>query len=259
MTSTSITHNPDVIGILPAAGIGRRMQTALPKQYFIIDNKTLVEHAIDSLLYHPSIREVVVVISVSDRWFHKLPVACNSRVSIVTGGSIRAESVMAALNYVKNSSVSWVLIHDAVRPCLHQDDLCRLLSITAYTEIGGLLAIPVRDTMKRSHPGSKIISNTVKREDLWHALTPQIFMRDLLINCLKRGLLERAYLTDEASALEYCGYSPLLIPGRSDNIKVTYPEDLALARFFFNQLIRSRFTCVSDTVLMYINSVETIH
>lgn len=225
---------PDVIAILPAAGIGSRMQTALPKQYLTIGDKTLLEHAIDALLRQPCIREAIVAISPADRWYHQLPVAADPRVRVVTGGEARADSVMAALRRVRTAS--WVLVHDAARPCLHQDDLRRLLAITAHTEEGGLLASPVRDTMKRARAGTDIIASTVEREDLWHALTPQLFACDLLKNCLERALAEGATVTDEASALEYCGYAPLLVPGRADNIKVTRPEDLALARFFFSQL-----------------------
>lgn len=232
---TSIAgHSPDVIAILPAAGIGSRMHTALPKQYLTIGDKTLLEHAIDALLRHPCVREAVVAISPDDRWYHQLPVAADPRVRVVTGGAARADSVMAALR--RTRAASWVLVHDAARPCLHQDDLCRLLAITAHTEVGGLLATPVRDTMKRAHAGADIVATTVEREGLWHALTPQLFARELLITCLERALAEGATVTDEASALEYCGYAPLLVPARADNIKVTRPEDLALARFFFSQL-----------------------
>lgn len=230
----SVGPVPDVIAILPAAGIGSRMQTALPKQYLTIGDKTLLEHAIDALLRQPCIREAIVAISPADRWYHQLPVAADPRVRVVTGGEARADSVMAALRRV--CTASWVLVHDVARPCLHQDDLRRLLAITAHTEVGGLLASPVRDTMKRACAGTDIIASTVEREDLWHALTPQLFARDLLKNCLERALAEGATVTDEASALEYCGYAPLLVPGRADNIKVTRPEDLVLARFFFSQL-----------------------
>ncbi|MGL9769178.1 MAG: 2-C-methyl-D-erythritol 4-phosphate cytidylyltransferase [Sodalis sp. (in: enterobacteria)] len=229
-----IRQPPEIIAVLPAAGIGRRMQAALPKQYLTIGNKTLLEHAIGTLLHHPDVHKAIVAISAEDRYFHQLSIATDPRVRFITGGAVRADSVMAALRCT--STASWVLVHDAVRPCLHQDDLRRLLAITTHTEVGGLLATPVRDTIKRAHTGSDIIATTVKRQDLWHALTPQLFSRVLLITCLERALAEGAIITDEASALEYCGYTPLLVPGRADNIKVTRPEDLSLARFFFSQL-----------------------
>ncbi|MNH31742.1 2-C-methyl-D-erythritol 4-phosphate cytidylyltransferase [compost metagenome] len=130
----------------------------------------------------------------------------------------------------------WVLVHDAARPCLHAEDLDRLLAITEHSKVGGILAAPVRDTMKRGEPGQETISHTVERQDLWHALTPQLFPLQLLKLCLQRALDEGAAVTDEASALEHCGYHPQLIAGRSDNIKVTRPEDLALAAFYLTQL-----------------------
>lgn len=233
-------HVSDITAILPAAGIGRRMEISLPKQYLTIGDKTLLEHVIEMLLRQPCICEAIVAISPGDRWYHQLPVAANPRVRVVTGGEARANSVMAALH--RTRAASWVLVHDAVRPCLHQDDLRRLLAITAQTDVGGVLAFPVRNTIKRACAGTDIIASTVERDNLWHALTPQLFARDLLKNCLERALAEGAPITDDASALEYCGYAPLLVLGRADNIKVTSPEDLALARFFFSQLANTEST-----------------
>ncbi|PLK58904.1 2-C-methyl-D-erythritol 4-phosphate cytidylyltransferase [Candidatus Palibaumannia cicadellinicola] len=225
---------PNVVAILPAAGIGRRMQNPLPKQYLTIGENTLLELAIYALLRQPCIRQVIVAISPDDRWFYQLPVAYEQRVRAVTGGSERSHSVMVALHHVKRAS--WVLVHDAVRPCLHQDDLLCLLTVTARSTVGGILATPVRDTMKRACNGTETIAHTVERTDLWHALTPQLFMLELLKSCLNRALKEGVTLTDESSALEYCGYQPLLVPGRADNIKVTWPEDLLLASFYLSQL-----------------------
>ncbi len=225
---------PDVIAILPAAGIGSRMQNDCPKQYLTIGDKTLLEHAVEALLRQPCIRQVIVAVSAEDRQFARLSLTDNPRVSRVTGGKERADSVMAGLRQAQGAD--WVLVHDAARPCLHQDDLARLLAITAYSAVGGILATPVRDTMKRAGPGNSAIDHTVERQDLWHALTPQLFPLPLLKTCLSRALNDGAMITDEASALEYCGYQPLLVPGRSDNIKITRPEDLALAAFYFSQL-----------------------
>ncbi|MDN6229199.1 MAG: 2-C-methyl-D-erythritol 4-phosphate cytidylyltransferase, partial [Enterobacterales bacterium] len=124
----------------------------------------------------------------------------------------------------------------AARPCLHQEDLSQLLALRHTSKVGGILAAPVRDTMKRAEAGGGCaIAHTVDREALWHALTPQFFPRELLMMCLERALNEGANVTDEASALEYCGYHPLLVSGRSDNIKVTRPEDFALAEFYLSQ------------------------
>jgi 2-C-methyl-D-erythritol 4-phosphate cytidylyltransferase len=175
-----------------------------------------------------------VPVSNDDGWFDSLPLAQDSRILRVTGGDTRAESVLAGLNAIQHSE--WVLVHDAARPCLHPDDLARLLAVREYSKVGGILAAPVRDTMKRAEPGKTAIAHTVEREDLWHALTPQFFPHQLLTACLTRALHEGATITDEASALEYCGYHPALVSGRSDNIKVTRPEDLALAAFYLTQI-----------------------
>lgn len=225
---------PSVIAVLPAAGIGSRMQADCPKQYLTIGQQTILEHAIHALLRHPRISQVIVAIGPDDRQFHRLPIAQDPRVRVTLGGQQRADSVMAGLQLAGDAE--WVLVHDAARPCLHADDLERLLAITAHSMVGGILAAPVRDTMKRAEVGQNAISHTVERQDLWHALTPQLFPLTLLKFCLQRALDEGATVTDEASALEHCGYHPLLIAGRSDNIKVTRPEDLALAAFYLTQL-----------------------
>ncbi|MFK3697102.1 2-C-methyl-D-erythritol 4-phosphate cytidylyltransferase [Serratia bockelmannii] len=225
---------PSVIAVLPAAGIGSRMQAECPKQYLTIGQHSIVEHAIHALLRHPRIERVIVAISPEDRQFERLPIAQDPRVTVTQGGKQRADSVMAGLKLAGDAD--WVLVHDAARPCLHADDLERLLAITTHSKIGGILAAPVRDTMKRAEPGRDTIAHTVERQDLWHALTPQLFPLPLLKQCLQRALDEGANVTDEASALEYCGYHPQLIAGRADNIKVTRPEDLALAAFYLTQL-----------------------
>ncbi|PVZ85680.1 2-C-methyl-D-erythritol 4-phosphate cytidylyltransferase [Serratia sp. S1B] len=223
-----------VIAILPAAGIGSRMQADCPKQYLTIGHQTILEHAIQALLRHRRISQVIVVISPEDHQFQTLPIAQDPRVRVTLGGRLRADSVMAGLQLAGNAQ--WVLVHDAARPCLHADDLERLLAITEYSPVGGILATPVRDTMKRAVVGQPAIAHTVERQDLWHALTPQLFPLELLKLCLQRALDEGVAVTDEASAMEHSGYHPLLVEGRSDNIKVTRPEDLALAAFYLTQL-----------------------
>ncbi|MEG3135173.1 2-C-methyl-D-erythritol 4-phosphate cytidylyltransferase [Rouxiella sp. T17] len=224
----------DIVAVLPAAGIGSRMQSEIPKQYLTIEGKTLLEYAIGALLRSPRVRQVIVAIGPHDRFFAQLALANDPRVNVVIGGAQRADSVLAGLKQA--GEADWVLVHDAARPCLHLDDLNRLLAISETSKVGGILAAPVRDTMKRGEPGIEKIAHTVDRQDLWHALTPQFFPLDLLKSCLIRALDEGATVTDEASALEHCGYHPQLVAGRSDNIKVTRPEDLALAAFFLTQL-----------------------
>jgi len=233
-----MNHFSEVIAVLPAAGIGSRMQTTCPKQYIILRDKTILEHAIEVLLYHPIVKHIIVVLNQQDKQFYSLPIAYNTKISVVYGGDKRADSVMAGLRHIeKNTNKSiWVLIHDAVRPCLRSSDLDLLLNIIGHSKIGGILATPVRDTIKRVIMpiimGKVIIAHTVDRQQLWHALTPQFFPFELLKTCLSYVIDKKVEITDEAAALEYCGYYPQLINGRSDNIKVTYPEDLALAEFY---------------------------
>ncbi|NIG62986.1 MAG: 2-C-methyl-D-erythritol 4-phosphate cytidylyltransferase [Serratia symbiotica] len=226
------TTSPSVTAVLPAAGIGRRMQADCPKQYLTIGHRSILEYAIDALLRHPRIQRVIVAISLEDQQFEQLTIAADPRVSFTIGGRQRAYSVLAGLQLAGDAQ--WVLVHDAARPCLHADDLARLLAITEHSKVGGILAAPVRDTMKRAERLGTI-SHTIERQDLWHALTPQLFPLALLKNCLQRALDDGVTITDEASALEYCGYHPLLVSGRLDNIKVTRPEDLTLATFYLTQ------------------------
>ncbi|GAA0481864.1 MULTISPECIES: 2-C-methyl-D-erythritol 4-phosphate cytidylyltransferase [Tatumella] len=225
---------PDVIAVVPAAGIGSRMQSDRPKQYLTIGQHTLLEYSIASLLKHPAVRQVIVALHPDDQQFSQLPLASDPRITAVTGGDSRADSVFAGLQAITGSG--WVLVHDAARPCLHPDDLQRLLQLTLTSQQGGILASPVRDTMKRAGPRQSLIAHTVDREGLWHALTPQLFPVPLLRECLPRAMAEGAVITDEASAVEHCGYHPQLVHGRSDNIKVTRPEDLALAEFFLTRI-----------------------
>ncbi|MFK3661478.1 2-C-methyl-D-erythritol 4-phosphate cytidylyltransferase [Scandinavium sp. NPDC088450] len=224
---------PGICAVVPAAGFGRRMQTECPKQYLSIGNKTILEHSVAALLAHPGVERVIIAISDGDVRFQQLPLAQHPQITVVEGGAERADSVLAGLRAAGDAQ--WVLVHDAARPCLHQDDLERLIALRETSHVGGILAAPVRDTMKRAEPGKDAIAHTVDRNDLWHALTPQFFPRELLFDCLTRALNEGAVITDEASALEYCGFHPQLVAGRADNIKVTRPEDLALAEFYLTR------------------------
>ncbi|MEE8731030.1 MAG: 2-C-methyl-D-erythritol 4-phosphate cytidylyltransferase [Rahnella inusitata] len=233
MSHTAVSL-PKVIAVLPAAGIGSRMQAECPKQYLSIGGKTLIEHSIRALLHNHQVTKVIVALSPHDTQFASLPIAQDPRIAVVIGGSERAESVMAGLEAAGERG--WVLVHDAARPCLHPDDLNNLLAISTSSKTGGILAAPVRDTMKRGETGLQAIAHTVDRQDLWHALTPQFFPLELLKICLRRALNEGAVVTDEASAMEYCGYHPVLVPARADNIKVTRPEDLALAEFYLTRI-----------------------
>ncbi|WP_340677029.1 2-C-methyl-D-erythritol 4-phosphate cytidylyltransferase [Paraglaciecola sp.] len=220
--------------VVPAAGIGKRMGAACPKQYLPIAGKSLLEHTLSNLLEHPQIGKVIVVLHPLDAEFNNLAIASNERIRVVTGGDERSDSVLAGLECVEPSE-SWIVVHDAARPCLHPQDLTKLLNLAEQGEVGGILAAPVRDTMKRAN-SDKIVLKTESRENLWHALTPQFFPLEQLKDALKAVQERQITITDEASAIEYMGGKVRLVEGRASNIKVTQPEDLFLATYYLTQL-----------------------
>ncbi len=223
-----------VVAIVPAAGVGSRMKADRPKQYLMIHGKTILEHTVTKLLSHPQVECVVVAVDDSDPYFSELSISQHSRVIRVSGGKERADSVLSALDFLNEQQKSgWVMVHDAARPCLSSADIDKLIDSARSHPVGAILAAPVRDTMKRGMNG--MIKQTVERADLWHALTPQMFRSDDLYTALSEALEQEVEITDEASALEWKGLSPALVIGRSDNFKITQPEDLALAEFYLSK------------------------
>lgn len=217
--------------VVPAAGVGSRMGVSCPKQYLPLAGKFLIEHTLERLLGHPRIERVVVAIAAADEFFATLPVASHPRILITTGGAERADSVLQGLALVESD---WVLVHDAARPCITHQDIDALIHAGLAGD-GAILGNRVRDTMKRSDASGRI-QKTVDRNQLWHALTPQFFRTRQLEAALQQGLQSGAVITDEASAMELAGWHPLMVEGRADNLKVTRPEDLALAALFLSQL-----------------------
>lgn len=223
-----------VIAVVPAAGVGSRMKADRPKQYLKISGTTILEHTVEKLLSHPQVSQIVVAISDDDPYYPELALNQNPKVIRVSGGSERADSVLSALEYIAEQQLGdWVMVHDAARPCVQLGDIDKLISGAMSHEVGAILAAPVRDTMKRGAQGQ--VEHTVKRADLWHALTPQMFRAKPLWNALSEALQQGVSITDEASAFEWKGLSPALVTGRSDNFKITQPEDLALAEFYLSQ------------------------
>lgn len=224
-----------IIAVVPAAGVGSRMLADRPKQYLKLLGKTVLEHTVSKLLAHPKVSKVVVAVSEDDPYFSTLALANHPQVIRVNGGKERADSVLSALNYICKHEVSeWVLVHDAARPCFTEQDVTRLIECAENHSVGAILAAPVRDTMKRSDELQNI-DHTVERSNLWHALTPQMFRTLPLREALIDGLASKANITDEASAFERLNLSPALVNGRADNIKITQPEDLALAEFYLSR------------------------
>ena len=216
--------------VVPAAGIGSRMGASCPKQYLPLAGKFLIEHTLERLLAHPRIERVVVALAADDNFFPTLPVASHPRLMTTTGGRERADSVLNGLSLVESE---WVLVHDAARPCITHQDIDRLIHAGLAGD-GAILGSRVRDTMKRSDAAG-YIQKTVDRDQLWHALTPQFFRTTLLRDAIQQGQSQGLPITDEASAMELAGWRPLMVEGRADNIKVTRPEDLALAALFLSQ------------------------
>ena len=216
--------------LIPAAETGTRFAASTPKQYLPLAGHSLLWHAVTSFLAHPVIGRVAVVLHPDDRLFDEQPWGpMGQRVSALRcGGASRAETVrngLAALREDLNDD-DWVLVHDAARPCLTLDLLRRLIETLEGDGIGGLLAVPVADTLKRGDAEQRVV-RTEPREALWRAQTPQMFRYGLLERALASADL--AAVTDEASAVEALGLSPRLVLGSERNVKVTYPEDLALA------------------------------
>ncbi|MEE4378792.1 MAG: 2-C-methyl-D-erythritol 4-phosphate cytidylyltransferase [Candidatus Competibacteraceae bacterium] len=219
--------------VVPAAGIGKRMEAHTPKQYLVLAGVSVIVHTLETLLSHPRISGVVVVINPNDEWWDTLHLESDKPLITTTGGEERCHSVRNGLLALTDWAQpdDWVLVHDAARPCLHRTDLDKLLDTLAADPVGGLLAMPVRDTMKRSDAHERIAA-TVERQNLWHALTPQMFRLNRLLAALQQAEERNLQVTDEASAIEAMGLQPRLVEGRADNIKITRPEDMALAEFY---------------------------
>lgn len=223
--------------IIPAAGVGKRMGSDTPKQYLKLNEQTVIEHTLAIFDSHISVSEIVVVISKNDEYWSSLNVALSKPLHNVDGGKERCDSVLNGLKFLENKANvnDWVLVHDAARPCLRNEDLTLLIEELQEHETGGILATPVRDTMKRSVENMNLIKETVDRVSLWHALTPQMFRFQLLKNALESALKKNQVITDEASAVELAGYQPVLVEGHADNLKITQAEDIDLAAFFLRQ------------------------
>lgn len=217
--------------VVPAAGSARRMGTAaIPKQYLPLAGRTVIEWALAPFLQREDCDGVVVVLAPQDAQWQQLSVARHPKVSSAVGGAERLDSVRAGVQAIADlaGDDAWVLVHDAARPCLPDADLERLIEQLHDDEVGGLLAVPVVDTLKRADEADRV-TQTVPRAALWRALTPQMFRRGVLLRALDNAVAQGAAVTDEAQAVEALGLRPRLIAGDADNIKITVAGDLARA------------------------------
>ncbi len=250
-----------IFAVVPAAGVGRRMNGNKPKQYMLLNGTTVLEHSLGQLLREPRIQKIIVVVSPDDQHWKSIEIFNDARIDVVEGGKERCHSVLNGLKHlyssldknitggrgVDDSTVdgstgdresvwgnSRVLVHDVARPCINLNDIQKLIVTLQHHPVGGILAVPVVDTLKQvSEVGT--IEKTIDRSHLWQAQTPQMFPFELLLKVLSDGIEKETIFTDEASALEFAGYTPLVIEGSPENIKVTRPEDLALAEFYLSK------------------------
>jgi 2-C-methyl-D-erythritol 4-phosphate cytidylyltransferase len=228
---------PRCWAVIPAAGVGSRMGTTNPKQYLKLRGKTVLEYSLARIIGHPRIAATVLVIAAADVHWPRLAGNFSDQALLIAhGGAERSHSVLNGLLALAEhaSRQDWVLVHDAARPCVRRQDIDNLLDRLLDHPVGGLLGIPVADTMKRTDHAGNIIA-TVQREGLWRALTPQMFRYGMLTQALRAALSKGETVTDEAAAMETAGFTPRMVEGHADNIKITRPQDLVLAELYLQQ------------------------
>jgi 2-C-methyl-D-erythritol 4-phosphate cytidylyltransferase len=214
--------------IVPAAGSGARFGSEVPKQYLELAGRPLIHHTLAALCRYEQIERVWVILSPGDEWWgaYDWTSLGPKLLAVFCGGATRAESVSNGLSAAASvlADDDWVLVHDAARPCLSQAMLAALCDELVDDPVGGLLAVPVADTLKRADAAQRIVA-TEPRDGLWQAQTPQMFRYGLLCKALARNFA----VTDEASAIEAAGFKPRLVRADATNLKVTFPADLRLA------------------------------
>ncbi len=213
--------------IIPAAGAGNRMAAAMPKQYLPLCGKPIILHSIQTFLACPRIADVHLALNPEDCFWRNLTLEANRRPHLhYTGGDSRAQTVLNTLEAIRAQvdDENWILVHDAARPGLTVSLLNDLLDALENDAVGGLLALPLADTLKQSNADSRVI-NTIPREALWQAQTPQMFRYALLKKALESF---SGTPTDEAQAVEALGLQPKLVVGSLRNMKITYPQDMVL-------------------------------
>ena len=228
-----MTHGR-VYAVVPAAGHGNRFGGEIPKQYRFLNGRSVLEHTLSRLAANKKIEKVVVAIADDDSRFESLSSDLSAKISPVLGGAERCQSVLAGLAWLCDRAPkgtegsSWVMVHDAARPCLRGCDIDRMLETISEDSVGAILGVPVGDTLKLVDNKNQI-SSTVDRSAVWRALTPQLFRLYQLRDAIESALGDGVIVTDEGQAMERMGLRPILVQGHGDNIKITNAEDLALA------------------------------
>jgi 2-C-methyl-D-erythritol 4-phosphate cytidylyltransferase len=220
--------------IVPAAGVGKRMLADRPKQYLELAGKTVIEHTLSRLLQADIFTAIAVAVSEEDPYWPELSISQHKSIITAPGGKERSDSVLSGLKTIREqaSDDDWVLVHDAARPCITASDIHHLIDTLVNDDVGGILALASPDTLKQVQGNG--ITGTLDRNHVWRALTPQMFRYGMLKTALEQTQGNQT-ITDDASALELKGLQPKIVEGRPDNIKITRPEDLALAQFYMEQ------------------------
>ncbi|ARN72750.1 2-C-methyl-D-erythritol 4-phosphate cytidylyltransferase [Oceanicoccus sagamiensis] len=232
----SSAHNPSrFFAVVPAAGVGKRMGSDTPKQYLPLLGKTVIEYTLTTLLAEPLLERIIVTTSPEDNRWRSLALLSDPRIDVVAGGAERCHSVLNGLQHLSSQAnkEDWVLVHDVARPCIAGSDIKQLIADLSSHAVGGILAVPMSDTVKQVD--GKTITSTVDRSLLWRAQTPQMFRYQLLLESLSAGIEQGLSITDEASAIELAGYQAEVVEAMSANIKITRPEDLALAEHYLKK------------------------
>jgi len=225
--------------IVPAAGVGHRMGSAIPKQYLPLCGKPVIAHTLERIAQIEDLSGLLLVLHPDDQQFAEFFYAEAGAVEtleIVRGGDERCHSVLNAVLSLKTRAQpdDWVLVHDAARPCVRATDIDALVQALGSHPVGGLLARPVSDTLKQVNSNHEVLK-TVDRSTHWQALTPQMFRFDILLRALSAAVASGDKITDDAAAVEALGLKPLVVPGSTDNIKITHESDLGLAECIIEQ------------------------
>lgn len=222
--------------VVPAAGLGRRMATDIPKQYLPVAGQPILQHSLQGMLDWGFLEKIVVALHAGDQHWATLPVAADPALLTVTGGEQRCDSVLAGLEALLELAAAddWVLVHDAARPCVLREDVECLRDTLVDDPVGGLLARPVAATVKRADVEDRSLE-TLDRTGLWLAQTPQMFRYQVLLDALRESVKRGVAVTDEAAAVEQSGLRPKLVVGAATNIKITQPEDLAFAELWLQR------------------------
>ena len=220
--------------VVPASGIGQRMNSTIPKQYIILENGlTILDQCLNTILSNERISGFIVALDKKDSYFKTSEFAKDPKlISIATGGKERFHSVLNALNTLDQTAKpnDWVLVHDAVRPCIRKEDINKLIEELADDKVGGILANRIVDTVKQKNNGGLV--STIDRQKLYIAQTPQMFRYAILKDSIEKAIESNMHITDESEALESQNYSIRIVEGSSSNIKITTQEDIHLANYF---------------------------